>query len=211
MAAGDAYVTVDDLSAYIGSANNLTGIDISNNSGELTAACEAASRAVDHYCGRVFWDAGAVSAREFQADDPYLLDVPDFHTTTGLVVKTDETDDGTFDTTWASTDYQVGPADGVRDGTTGWPFWLIEAVESRWFPTRGRRRRVEITAQWGWAAVPDPVKQATLLLAHRLFDRSNSPEGVAGFGEFGAVRVTQRDPDVIALLAGFRRQAMLVT
>lgn len=211
MAAGDIYATGAELAQYIASANNDATIDTSNTSGDLTAAVTAASRAIEQVCGRVFWDAGSATARTFQADNGYCISVPDFSTATGLVVATDETDDGTYDTTWSSTDYQVGPADGIYNGATGWPFTQIEAVESRVFPTFGRRRRVQITAQWGWAAVPDAVKQATLILGHRLFDRPNTPEGVAGFGEFGAVRLVQRDPDVMALISGYRRDAMLVT
>ena len=38
------------------------------------------------------------------------------------------------------------------------------------------------------------------MLASRLFRRRLSPEGVAGFGEFGAVRVIAQDPDIEALM-----------
>jgi hypothetical protein len=40
-----------------------------------------------------------------------------------------------------------------------------------------------------------------------VFKRADSPLGVAGFGEFGVVRVTQLDPDVKALLEPYRRHA----
>ena len=48
--------------------------------------------------------------------------------------------------------------------------------------------------------VPDNVREATLLQTARQFRRRLSPEGVAGFGEFGAVRVSRLDPDVEALI-----------
>lgn len=44
------------------------------------------------------------------------------------------------------------------------------------------------------------VTEAILLLAHRLFTRRNSPEGVAGWGDLGVVRVLASDPDIRALL-----------
>lgn len=44
--------------------------------------------------------------------------------------------------------------------------------------------------------VPDNLREATLLQTSRLFRRRLSPEGVAGFGEFGAVRVQRLDPDI---------------
>jgi hypothetical protein len=40
-----------------------------------------------------------------------------------------------------------------------------------------------------------------LLTAARLAKRSSSPEGVAGWGDFGAIRITAIDADVETLLA----------
>jgi hypothetical protein len=44
------------------------------------------------------------------------------------------------------------------------------------------------------------VVQAVLLLASRLYKRRQSPEGVAGWEDMGAVRVVARDPDIERLL-----------
>jgi len=44
------------------------------------------------------------------------------------------------------------------------------------------------------------VQQAILMLASRLYKRRQSPEGVAGWEEMGAVRIAVRDPDVERLL-----------
>lgn len=48
--------------------------------------------------------------------------------------------------------------------------------------------------------VPENIREATKILTSRLFRRRLSPEGVAGFGDFGAVRVIARDPDIAALI-----------
>jgi hypothetical protein len=48
--------------------------------------------------------------------------------------------------------------------------------------------------------VPANLREATLLQTARTFRRRLSPEGVAGFGDFGAVRVTRVDPDVEAMI-----------
>jgi hypothetical protein len=48
--------------------------------------------------------------------------------------------------------------------------------------------------------VPANIRTATLMLAAREFRRRLSPEGVAGFGDFGAVRVSRIDPDIEALI-----------
>ncbi|MDX2921298.1 hypothetical protein PV370_25695, partial [Streptomyces sp. NE06-03C] len=59
---------------------------------------------------------------------------------------------------------------------------------------------VQVTARWGWPAVPDEIVQATLIQAARLYKRKDSPEGVTGSAEWGVVRLSRRDPDVWALI-----------
>jgi hypothetical protein len=50
------------------------------------------------------------------------------------------------------------------------------------------------------------VTHATILLALRQYKRYDSPTGVLGFGDMGAVRVGSRlDPDVAMILAPLRR------
>jgi hypothetical protein len=50
--------------------------------------------------------------------------------------------------------------------------------------------------------IPQSVRLAILIQAHRLSRRKDSPEGVAGFGPDGnAIRLTRLDPDVAELLA----------
>lgn len=50
-----------------------------------------------------------------------------------------------------------------------------------------------------WAAGARIVEGATLLAA-RLFERRNSPNGVAAFGDGGVAYVQRNDPDVAQLL-----------
>jgi hypothetical protein len=52
--------------------------------------------------------------------------------------------------------------------------------------------------------IPATLREATFLLTSRTFRRRLSPEGVAGFGDFGAVRVTSVDPDIEAMLTPTR-------
>lgn len=46
----------------------------------------------------------------------------------------------------------------------------------------------------------DAQQQAAVMQAARLWRRRDTPEGVATFDEFGAIRVASTDPDVRALL-----------
>jgi len=67
---------------------------------------------------------------------------------------------------------------------------------------------VEVTAKWGWPAVPDTVKQAALMLASRLYGRKASPMGVIGVGDFGPVRISRSDPDIAFLLMDYKRAGL---
>ena len=51
---------------------------------------------------------------------------------------------------------------------------------------------------------PDPVvDQAVVMYAARLWKRRNSPEGVAGFGDIGTVRISALDPDIEIMLSRY--------
>lgn len=193
-----AIITADDLKTFL---------TITSEQHDITAAwaTEAAIQWVGQWCGRSFDDSGAVSERLFTPLTDYAVDLDDFHTTTGLIVKTDINDDGTFETTWTGSDYQIEPLNQMVDGVAV-PYSRLRAVNALTFPTPTYRPTVAITARWGWATVPPVVRYATLLKASRLFFRRESPQGVAGFDQFGAVRLSgNEDPDVVSLLAPFRR------
>jgi hypothetical protein len=67
---------------------------------------------------------------------------------------------------------------------------------------------VQVTARWGWPAVPEPVRSACGILAGRLFKRADSLLGVAGFGDLGAITLRAVDPDVQRMLAPYVRVAL---
>lgn len=202
MALGDSYATLTELKARLDIADT-------TDDDRLTASLATASREIEAWCGRQFNDAGSASARVFPAARTGLLTVDDFSTTTGLVVATDFGDDGTYETTWAASDYQAEPLNGVVAGQPGWPYWRLRAVAAREFPVGNLRPSVQVTAQWGWAAVPAAVKEACLVTASELFKLGDAPFGVAGFGEFGPIRV-RMNSRAVSLLAPYRRHPVLV-
>lgn len=183
MALGDPYVTVAELKAYVGIGDAIADT-------QLTDALDSVSEEIESHCGRQFNDAGSATSRLFHREDTTLVYVDDFHTTTGLVIETDDDGDGVFETTWSAGDYQLEPLNGTMEGKTGWPYWKIRAVGDYTFPTAaGRRAVVRVTARWGWATVPPPVKAACRILAAETVKLREAPFGVAGYGEFGPVRV----------------------
>lgn len=167
----------------------------------LTAAIAAASRGIDRYCGRRFYLDSAVSERTYNPEfrtvsheTGELLIVDDIGTATGLVVETGDVG-GSYS---AITDYESWPENAIARGL---PITGLLRYSGTW-GTSGTAR-VQVTAKWGWPAVPEEITQATILQALRLFKRKDSPEGVLGSAEWGAVRVGRVDPDVMSLIQRF--------
>lgn len=175
----------------------------------LETAIEAASRMIEAECRRKFTPDSVVSARVFYPLSSYRVYVDDISTTTGLIVATDPGNDGTFDVTVASTDYQLEPLNGVRDGIT-WPYTSILAVESTWWPCT-TRASVQVTAKWGWPAVPVDIEQACLVQAVALFKAADAPFGATGTIDGGVLRIRSAlHPTAAALVKPFRRDELLI-
>lgn len=201
MPLGDPYATLSELKNYM-AVDNMTHDQI------LEDALASVSREIEDHTHRQFNQAGSATERRYHPEHGCLVQVDDFHTKTGLVVETDDDDDGTFETIWSDSEFQLEPLDGVVGGVDGWPWHVIRAVGSRTFPS-GQRPTVRVTAEWGWAAVPAPVHQACLILASETTKLKDAPFGVAGFGDFGAVRVKQ-NPMAAKKLHPYARYPVLV-
>lgn len=194
---GDAYASMSVLKSRL-------SITDATDDAKLQSALDSASRGIEDFCGRQFNRADAASARVFHPVDYVLAFVDDFHATTGLVIKTDHDNDGTFETTWTSADYELEPLNGMRHGEL-WPYWIVQSVGERYFPW-ARRATVEVTAEWGWAAIPAPVVEACLIVAEETFKLKDAPFGVAGYGDMGAIRV-RNNPMAAKMLLPYRNKA----
>ncbi|GGN96150.1 hypothetical protein GCM10010112_87140 [Actinoplanes lobatus] len=168
----------------------------------LVNALESASRAVETYCGnRIFYRSALtalslrVRGRVVECDDGDELLVPDLAAPPTLV----EIRTGRGGEWKPVTAYDVEPGDALIFDR---PARLLLAGPAAW-----GFDRVRITAEWGWPAVPADIREATKLLATRLYLRKDSPDGTAGVGEWGPVRVAASDPDVRALLEPFRLES----
>lgn len=169
----------------------------------LEMAIESASRFIDGYAGRQFFSSGTAT-RYFTADDDFVCEIDDI-SSSNITLVTAMDADAVFDTTWATTDYQLEPLNAVLDGQA-WPYTRIRAVGDYLWPISGGEALVKLTAVFGWPAVPIAIKQATIIQASRIFKRLDSPLGVAGFGDLGVMRVSSSlDPDVAQLVAPYRR------
>lgn len=199
----NGYATRNQVKAAlrIGTADTLDDDLIDNCVG-------AASRLIDGYCNRRFWQSGTAESRVYQAEDSFYCSIDDI-AGTALTLRSSTLADGTFDVTWKVSDYQLEPLNGNLDGLT-WSYDKIRAVGDYLFPTvnanYGEQALVQVTAVFGWPSVPEPITQATIIQASRIFKRYDSPLGVAGFGDLGAIRVSRfLDPDMAQLVEPYRR------
>ncbi|HEY5833593.1 phage gp6-like head-tail connector protein [Streptomyces sp.] len=164
----------------------------------LTSALAAASRGIDRTTSRRFWLDETPVTRTFRLrdrvvreDDGDLFLTDDIGSTTGLLV---ETGGGA---SWSTvTGYETSPDNALADGQ---PITGLLRVLGTWGTAT---TRVRVTARWGWPAVPDDITEAALIQAGRLYKRKDSPEGLMG-GDWGAIRLSRRDPDVWTLIEPF--------
>jgi hypothetical protein len=174
----------------------------------LEGSVESASRLIDGYAMRNFYQSGTVT-RLFATQDQLYCQTDDM-AGTAIVLETSNAADGVFDVTWSPTDYQLEPLNGDLDGIP-WAFDRIRAVGDYVFPTGNvigddEQALVRVTTVFGWPSVPKAVETACIIQASRIFKRFDSPLGVAGFGDFGAVRVSRFiDPDVEQLVMPYKK------
>jgi hypothetical protein len=174
----------------------------------LEMAVESASRAIDGHAGRYFYSSGTAT-RYFTADESFICEIDDL-AGTALTLQSSSNAQRNFDVTWAVGDYQLEPTNGVVDGL-GVPYTRIRAVQNYLFPIQGGDALVKVTGVFGWPAVPTSITQACVIQASRIFKRLDSPLGIAGFGDMGAMRVSRYlDPDVEQLVAPYRRMRNFV-
>ncbi len=199
------YVSAADVKSYIGLTGSGQDTNISN-------AIIAASRQIDRICRRRFWQDSSAQVKTFTPVSNIILDVPDISTTTGLIVKLDTTDDGSYDKTLTiNTDFILMPTNPKLLGTGSGqhePYTQIRILN-----TRSSERfdpsilnSVQITAKYGFPLVPEAIEQATRIQALRLFKRKDTPFNVFGNDETGTIELFNKfDPDAMALLKDYRK------
>lgn len=178
--------------------------------GKAELSLNAASRQIDSHCGRRFFVDDNVSARTYTVGDQYCVWIDDFSTTTGLVVKTDADYDGTtFETTLTiGTHFVVEPI-GAASASPVRPYTALRINTAGGYtfpPSVYGVPTLQVTAKWGWPAVPDDVEAACLLQARQLFKAYSATFGAFSLGDNGvSMRVRQMDQVAEGLLVPYRR------
>lgn len=207
----NAYCTLAELKAEL-------HLEDTDDDSLLTIAINAASRQIDGHCGWRFWQDATVQARKFHAHNPrsvYLVDDDagdGISTADGLIVKVDTDGDGVFETTLTlDSDFFLEPAN-AQSRSPAWPYTELHITPTgaaSYFPCWWGRPGVQITAKFGWPAVPDDITKACLVQAGQLYKAKDTPFGVAGVADLGVLRIRERlHPIASALLAPYRKPAV---
>jgi hypothetical protein len=170
-------------------------------------AIESSSRLIDGHCQRHFYQTSSES-RLYTADNSYACTIDDV-AGTAITVQTSSGIDGVYDQTWTTTDFQLQPLNRTSAGLK-FPVNKLIAIDNYLFPIDPiGETAVKVTASFGFGtAIPTDVQQACVLMSLRQYKRFDSPLGVAGFGDMGAVRVSRIDPDIQSMLAPYRRNVV---
>lgn len=190
MATGD-YVTTDEF-------KQARRIGDSLDDAQIAPFITAASRQVDTHCGRRFYLDTEASTRTYEPSDDCELIVDDFGTTTGLVV----VESGT--TLTLNTHFYLHPLNGLTEWGEAGPYYVLEKFNDQPWLDYDNGGSISVTAKWGWPAVPEQVKQATIMLTADLMASRDNAFGVVGLDAGAAIRM-RMNSTAAALLASYRR------
>ena len=132
------YATIADLKGVL-------GITSTTDDTTMRKITEAASRNIDSYCNRRFY----VTSETKVFDGAVILHVPDLLSITTL--KTDEGNDGTFENTFATSDYYLYGV-GLEDTINTVPKIRIEINPTGDYGSfaAGYKNSVQIVGTWGY-------------------------------------------------------------
>jgi hypothetical protein len=195
------------MSLYATTAQIKAALRVTDNLDDslIGMAGSAASELIDAYCGRTFGQSAGTVTRYYSAHKSNHVEIDDM-AAAPVFVKYSANRDGNYDTTIDAANYTLLPSNGLIDGLA-WPYTAIQTINTTtWTIAMADEPTVAVSGVWGFPTVPASIAQAAIIQASRIFKRLDSPLGVAGFGEFGAVKVSNSlDPDVMVLLNPYRK------
>ena len=184
--------TLEEFIAY--GRDSMSGANVV----EATFALDASEEAVNDYCGRVFAVAtGTSTSRLFRAggEATTWLSIHDCVSVTSVV------DNGS---TLSASAYQLEPLNGRTATGKQVPYDSIRRLDATWSRSWDEEALIAVVADWGWTAIPSPVKQGQLIIAKDIYQQRNTTAGVVGVSDFGPIRA-RLNPVALQLLAPYRR------
>lgn len=192
MAIGDAYATPAEYKGQVGTLTSDSDIEVAR---ELLAV----SRLIDRTLGRPAGfnrDATAVARVYVAPRTSDILVVDDFVSLAvndaeeeiyGVAIDVNRT--GLYETILVTADYELLPRNAAV-GPEARPYHAIALNGWRSRTQWGATQRVQVTAIWGWPAVPSGIKAATIELTAIL--RLESPRATNRINEMDQVLSTSR-------------------
>ncbi len=173
-------------------------VENTDHDGELELILNAVSRWIDRDRNRRIY--AATETRTYTPEYSDLLTIDDLVTLTSI--KTDEDGDGTYENTWASTDYYLSPYNAPSDNI---PYQQIEKSRDGDYNFPKQRKSTEVIGSFGWATtIPDGIAAACLLASTRLYLRRELIFGIVGNADMGTLMAAVamvRDGELQALLS----------
>jgi hypothetical protein len=206
MAIVNGYATLTEIKAYMSISDN-TDNDLLEN------LVESASRSIDRIANRRFYLDATASARLYRAYSDIFVYIDDLGSTTDLVVKTDSNGNGSYAKTLTlNQDYILDPLTAPSLSRPYTQLTMVSNTET-WpiFPgltQNGLRPGVQVTAKWGWPAVPNDINMACLILTADLYKRKDAPGGILGLGDLGVVRMSPLGRDVTAMVRAYKKEVV---
>jgi hypothetical protein len=184
--------------------------DVETDRVELMSAISSACRAIDEATYRQFGSVASetrvYTPRWSTSRGMWVIECDDFTTLTKIEL--DTAGDGTFATEVAVSSGVLLPLNAAAKGRVYERVGLRSTVTAVASLGKGS---VRLTSPWGWPAYPETIVTGAKLQASRVFNRRNSPYGVAGSPDQGSeVRLLARlDPDVLVSVRSFKRRVWL--
>lgn len=160
------------------------GLDESNHDYDLSLsiAIEAASRAIDDYCGR--WFFAQPATRYYQAHEATRLLTDDILAVTAI--RSDGDADGVYESTWSSGSYYLTPFNAtVEPQPQPYTAIITRQLSTAIFPTYVERG-IQIVGTFGYSSAPPmTVQKACLFQASLAYRAKDAPFGAVAGGAFG--------------------------
>ena len=144
----------------------------------MSEALDTAEAMLDNACGRRFQIASGSSARLYIPDGTTLLAIDDCTSVTSVVEN---------DAVIPAISYQLEPLNNLSQAGATVPYDTIRRLSDLPWYTDSGRATVSVTATWGWAAIPAPIKQACMILGKDIASNRDVRFGLVAVSEAGGV------------------------
>ena len=191
MAITNGYATLAEFKAWITMRGSSTSTDAADDA-VIEDHIEAASRYIDRETGKRFFVDSEDQTRYYTAEDSFLLEI-DPLSASPTSVSIDTTGLRSYTALTEDTDFELLPYNAALEGQPYTQIAIIAAISSYFWPltTKG----VKVVGLFGFPAVPDDVKEATLAIAQSL-NSSRSGQTSAGRVTVTAAGVVIRPEEV---------------